>query len=80
MQALKIKPRRTIVERLDAIETSRRAALRTRYQADYPELDETETARLAELLATTRIRLIAESALACLTDEQVDEVLGRFEE
>ncbi len=80
MHALKLSPRRTIVERLDSIETSRRAALRTRYRADYPELDETEAARLAELLATTRIRLIAESALACLSDDQVDEVLARFED
>lgn len=80
MHALKIKPRRAILERLDAIESSRRAALRTRYQSDYPELGETEAARLAELLATTRIRLIAESALAYLSDAQVDEVLARFEE
>gem|GEM_PF-5090959 len=70
---------RSIIERLDSIEKQRRATLHARYLRDYPEIGETEIDRLCELVVSTRIRLIAEAALARLPEDSVDQVLGRFE-
>jgi hypothetical protein len=79
MQAQTERTQKTIIQRLDAIESARKATLTNRYRTDYPDLEESDVSHLADLLATTRIRLIAENALALLPDGQIDQVLSQFE-
>jgi hypothetical protein len=68
-----------IIQRLDAIENARRQAAADHFSKNYPNLDQAEVRRLADLLAATPTRLIAETALACLPVEQTDAILSRFE-
>jgi len=64
---------------LDEIENSRRALIASRYRVEYPELGESEIIHLADLLSSARIRLIAETALGLLPEDEMDRLLRRFE-
>ena len=82
MTTLSPKPResRSIIERLDAIEKRRRSELVLRYRRNHPEIGETEIERLCDLVVATRVRIIAEEALARLPEQDLEDVLTRFED
>jgi hypothetical protein len=65
-----------ISRRLDQIEQARRAAAINLYTS----LPAIERNRLADALATVPTRLIAETALTMLRQQDCDAILARFEQ
>ncbi len=68
-----------IGRRLEAIEDAKWLALFCHYASDYPDADVNEASRLATLVASSRMRVLAESALRALPLDRAEEILREFE-
>jgi len=71
--------REEIVPRLDAIEQRKLYLLTNRFAASYPCLTAGDISRLADALVASRIRLLAEDALALLPTIQAGRLLAGAE-